>query len=54
MATRADPSFVTERYPAALMNQSLDQINDMTYDYNSAGNGYAAMNSPLHGCINDE
>lgn len=52
MALRADPNWVMERMPGELMEPYLDQFNDMTYDYNAAYNGYAALNSPLGSCAN--
>lgn len=53
VAVGADPSMIGTSYNVPAMNQVLDYINLMTYDYNSHWLGRTGQNSPLFASPND-
>lgn len=46
-AVGASPNLITSSYYVVMMNEYLDFINLMTYDYNSAIDGRVGFNAPL-------
>lgn len=53
VAVGADPSYIGVSYNVPAMNQYLDYINLMTYDFNGSWNDRTGMNAPLFPHRND-
>lgn len=48
VAVGADPAMIGVSYNVPAMNQYLDYINLMTYDFNGSWNGRTGINAPLY------